>query len=290
MKVLVIGSSGFIGKVLVERLLSEGHEVEAWDRRPCPAKPGLTVRTVDLLKPHPLPTPEGQPWDGAFHLAGHTIPGITWSREMVMENLTMTARVFDHLAEHAHGCRAIFASSGFVYAPAGEPLAEESRLSPIHPYALSKQLGEAWALSHREDLRVFVVRPFNQIGPNMPKGLLVPDLLDRIQSGESPILMLGRDDLRDFLDWRDAMDAYMAMLNVDAPSGRIWNLCSGKASLVSSLVSGFLDALGMTTKVTFADPTRTFLVGDPARLISDTGWRPRRSMKEMVEGVLQQSL
>jgi nucleoside-diphosphate-sugar epimerase len=40
MKVLVIGSSGFIGQALVARLLAEGHEVEAWDRREGEARPG----------------------------------------------------------------------------------------------------------------------------------------------------------------------------------------------------------------------------------------------------------
>ena len=126
MKVLVIGSSGFIGQALVSRLLAEGHEVEAWDRRPGAPLPGQTLRTVDLLGTASLPMPEGRPWEAAFHLAAHAVPGITWTRERVLQNLTMTARVFDHLAEHAPGCRAIFASSAFVYAPTREPLREDA--------------------------------------------------------------------------------------------------------------------------------------------------------------------
>ncbi|MDP1832893.1 MAG: hypothetical protein Q8K67_12600 [Geothrix sp.] len=43
-----------------------------------------------------------------------------------MQNLTMTARVFDHLAEHAPGCRAIFASSAFVCAPTPDPVREDA--------------------------------------------------------------------------------------------------------------------------------------------------------------------
>ena len=287
MKVLIIGSSGFIGQALVSRLLAEGHEVEAWDRRPGESRAGLTLRTVDLLGPAPLPLPEDRPWEAAFHLAAHAVPGIAWTRALVMENLTMTARVFDHLADQAPGCRAIFASSAFVYAPSGRPVGEDAPLGAIHPYALSKQLGEAWALSHRDALRVFVVRPFNQIGPGMPRGLLLPDLLDRIRSGESPILMRGRNDLRDFLDWRDAMDAYLAMLTVDAPSGRIWNLCSGRATPVSDLVREVLDAMHRPTDIRFLDPTQEALIGDPALLMRETGWRPRRSLRDTVETILE---
>ena len=79
-------------------------------------------------------------------LVPHVVPGITWTRELVMQNLAMTARAFDHLAEHAPGCRAIFASSAFVYAPTPDPVREDAPFGSIHPYALSKQLGEAWKL------------------------------------------------------------------------------------------------------------------------------------------------
>ena len=289
MKVLVIGSSGFIGQALVAKLLAEGHEVEAWDRREGEARPGLTLRTVDLLGPAPLPRSEGKPWEAAFHLAAHAVPGITWTRDLVMQNLAMTARAFDHLAEHAPGCRAIFASSAFVYAPTRDPAREDAPLGSIHPYALSKQLGEAWALSHRNELRVFIVRPFNQVGPGMPQGLLVPDLLARIRAGEAPLKMRGRNDLRDFLDWRDAMDAYLALLTVDAPSGRIWNLCSGRATPVAELVREVLNALHLSTEVNFADPAQEALVGDPTRLMQDTGWSPRRSLRDTVAAILSES-
>ena len=287
MKVLVIGSSGFIGQTLVSRLLAEGHEVEAWDRREGIARQGLTMRTVDLLGPTPLPRPEGPPWEATFHLAAHAVPGITWTRDLVMQNLTMTARVFDHLAEHSPGCRSIFTSSAFVYAPSREPKREDAPLGSIHPYALSKQLGEAWALSRRNDLRIFVVRPFNQIGPGMPQGLLVPDLLARIRSGEGPVRMLGRNDFRDFLDWRDAMDAYVALLSVDAPSGRIWNLCSGRSTPVSELVTEVLNALNLPLEVHFADPAQEVLVGDPTRLTIDTGWKPQRRLRDTVKAILE---
>ena len=287
MKVLVVGSSGFMGQALISRLLDEGHEVEAWDRREGAVKPGLTFRIVDLIDPVALPLPEGRPWDAAFHLAAHAVPGITWTSQLILENLTMTARVFDHLAEHARGCRAIFLSSAFVYAPKREPVSEDDPLGFVHPYALSKQLGESWVLGKRKDLRVFLVRSFNQIGPGMAPGLLIPDILAQIRSGESPLLMHGRNDIRDFLDWRDAIDAYLKLLTVDAPSGRVWNLCSGKATPVSDLVQEILTALHLNTDIVFGNSDQEFLVGNPTRLTNDTGWSPKRTLSETVQAVLQ---
>src|SRR5262245_18899872 len=170
-RVLVIGASGFIGRALVERLLAEGCTVDAWDRRGGPAAPRLRRSAVDLLADAPLPAPDAAPWDVAFHLAAHSLPGMPWTRELVLENLAMTARVVEHLSTTAAGCRTIVASSAQVYAPSDEPLREHSAIGPLHLYGLSKQLCEDWALSARQRLRLQIVRAFNQIGPGMPQGL-----------------------------------------------------------------------------------------------------------------------
>ncbi|WP_243301691.1 NAD-dependent epimerase/dehydratase family protein [Geothrix oryzisoli] len=285
MKVLVVGGSGFVGRALAARLLEAAHEVEIWDRTPQAGAPGLSCRSVDLLGNGALPAPDGRPWDAAIHLAAYSVPGMTWTQDLVMANLRMTARVFDHLAVKAPGCKAIFASSAFVYAPAPQPLKETDPLGSTHPYALSKHLGEVWALSLRTSLNVVIVRPFNLIGPGMAAGLLVPDLLERIQSGENPLRMQGRDDIRDFLDWRDAVEAYRHLLDLDAPSGSVWNLCSGRPTRVSDLVRALVQAHGLDRSILFANPGVETLVGDPSRLMAATGWSPRFTLEDTARAI-----
>lgn len=285
MKILIVGGSGFIGRALTARLLDAGHEVESWDRAQGREAPGLKARAVDLLGDTQLPGPEGRAWDAAVHLAAYSVPGMAWTQDLIMANLRMTARVFDHLAETAPGCRSIFASSAFVYAPSESPLGEDAPLGSEHPYALSKRLGETWALNHRTTLQTYVVRPFNLIGPGMAPGLLVPDLLARIRGGEDPIRMQGRDDIRDFLDWRDATEAYFRLIELDAPSGSIWNLCSGRPTRVSELVHTLLQSLGPDRRVVFPDATVQTLVGDPSRLMRDTGWAPRHALAETLAAI-----
>jgi len=289
MRVLVVGGSGFIGRALTTRLLQDGHQVEVWDLRPPTEAPGLCCRAVDLLGDQALPLPEPGPWDAAFHLAAYSVPGMAWTQDLVLANLRMTARVFDHLAATSPGCRAIFASSAFVYAPAGTPRDESAPLGSGHPYALSKRLSEVWALSLQHALNVLIVRPFNLIGPGMAPGLLVPDLLERIRNDESPVRMRGRDDRRDFLDWRDAIEAYLRLLEVDAASGTIWNLCSGRSTPVSELVHELMRAHGHEHPVLFSDPTVETMVGDPSRLMRATGWAPRFTLQESAEAIASAS-
>ncbi len=285
MKILVVGGSGFVGRALTARLLEAGHDVEIWDRAPQAGAPRLRCQAVDLLGNDALPDPDSKPWDAAIHLAAYSVPGMTWTQGLVMANLRMTARVFDHLAARAPGCKAIFASSAFVYTPGSQPIKETDPLGSAHPYALSKRLGEVWALSWQASLKVFIVRPFNLIGPGMATGLLVPDLLDRIHRGENPLRMQGRDDIRDFLDWRDAVEAYLHLLDLDAPSGSVWNLCSGRPTRVSDLIRALVQAHGLERSIQFADSEVAFMVGDPARLRAATGWSPRFNLEDTARAI-----
>lgn len=280
-KILVVGCSGFVGRHLARHLVSMGHEVEGWSRQPGSCGEAQRHRAVDLLGDTDLPGPEGAPWDVVFHLAGHTQPGLVWTRARILENLRMTARVFDHLTDLARGCRVIYTSSAHVYAPSSHKLTEESPLGPGHPYGLSKRLCEDWALARVDALQVQIVRPFSQLGPGLPTGLMVPQLFERVRARPEVIRMQGRDDRRDYLDIRDALKAYEALMTVAAPSGSVWNLCSGRETRVSELVRSILDHLGLSTPVHFDDPGVECFLGDPARLTGATGWVPRYSLNDI---------
>lgn len=289
LKILVIGSSGFIGQALIPRLLEVGQQVEAWSRRGGRTEGPLRSVAVDLLNAPALPVPQDGPWDAAFLLAAHAVPGQPWTSDLVMENLRMTSRALDHLADHAPGCRVLFTSSAQVYALAPGQRQETDAVAPLHPYGLSKQLSEDWAQSKRNALDLQIIRPFNQIGPGMPEGLLIPDLLAKLASGSPTIAMRGRDDTKDFLDWRDAMDAYLALLEVQAPSGSVWNLCSGREIRVSALIGELQAAAGDRREVTFADARNEALVGNPSKLMKATGWSARRTLADTSRAIVEAS-
>lgn len=208
--------------------------------------------------------------------------------EGVIENLSMTARVIDHLRDVSPGCRTVLVSSAHVYAPSERPHREDDPLRPRGDYGLSKLLCEDWGRARTsEELPIAIVRPFNQVGPGMPKGLLVPDLLARLREGRPVLEMRGRDATRDFLDVRDGARALVALIESDWLPGATFNLCSGRPLRVSEWIAAVLAHLGETREVRFADPAPDTLVGDPSRLRAATGWRPEHTIEQTVAYLLE---
>jgi len=304
---LVVGGTGFIGRRIVERFAREGAFVESWGRTPPSAGAALgpspkralegsarvTQRAVDLLGDDPLPEPPPGGWDLVVHLAGYSRPRHFESHADVLDTVRMMVRVLRHLEHVAPGCRFILNSSGYVYSPSAVPHVETDPTHPQGQYALSKLLCEEIALLHRDRLDVTVVRAFNLLGPGMPEGLLVTDFmrtLERLPTQGVPtgrIVMAGRNSWRDFLDIRDAVDAYSALAKLQCESGTVFNLCSGRPTRVAEILGAIQGMLGLELQIEFQDPAEEQLLGDPARLCEATGWAPRHILVETVESLVE---
>jgi GDP-4-dehydro-6-deoxy-D-mannose reductase len=138
------------------------------------------------------------------------------------------------------------------------------------------------AMHRRGELRVTVARPFNLVGPGLRPGFAPSDFVAQacaIRDGRSgPELRVG--DLtprRDFVDVRDAVRAYVALLERADLAGRAFNVATGRAVAVRSVLDLALAATGVSAAVA-VDPARVRAVdvpeqaGDPGALREATGW------------------
>jgi nucleoside-diphosphate-sugar epimerase len=272
-RILVQGAAGFLGRHLVDHLLASGHEVDGWTRQ-----------TADLRDRRNFADKRG-PWDAAVHLAGHAVPGPTWNPAWKRENVEIAMNVFEHIADVSPGIRVVFASSARVYADRSEPHREDEPLAPSTEYGLSKKDAEESARRFSRELDIQIVRPFQQIGPSMPKGLLLPELQDRLSAGTGPIEMRGPDNTIDVVDVRDGVRGIAALLTVDAPSGEAWNLSSGLPRRVSELARGLCARLEIDREVRFATGATSSLVGNPAKLQAASGWTRVRSLDDTLDWI-----
>lgn len=291
-RLLVTGLSGFVGQHLQRYL--EGHRT--WELvQPC--------ASYDLLNAEDMQRccAEARA-DAVIHLAGQTfVPEAFRDPAHTLQvNLLGTLNLLQALKTTGFSGTFLYISSGDIYGLLDEsclPVAENQSPRPRNPYAVSKVSAELLCLqwSFVEPWRIMVARPFNHIGPGQSEAFVVPSIarqLVRIRNGwQEPVLELGDIDVtRDFLDVRDVLAAYLALLECGR-SGEIYNVCSGREQRVRDLIEELVRLAGVQVEIRQA-PERMRraeqrrVVGSAAKLQKETGWKPGISITESLQAVL----
>jgi nucleoside-diphosphate-sugar epimerase len=157
LRILVTGGAGYIGSVLVPKLLARGHEVRVLDRMfwglpQYAGQPGVELVNADVRR-----IPEGvlDGIDAVDHLAGFSNdPTAEYSPEA---NWQMNAVATETIARlcHAAGVRRfVFGSSCSLHDGAEDVetlLDEHAALAPRGAYATSKRYSEEALLSQQDD-------------------------------------------------------------------------------------------------------------------------------------------
>jgi len=251
---------------------------------------GVEPLFLDLQDPHAVATLPRN-WDGVIHLAGASIPSLFSTTAPVLLNLEITLNLLERLQDS----RVLLVSSCHVYGPSERLQREDDPIVPQGRYGLSKHLVEQLASHYRGRLDIRVARPFNHLGTGLRPELMVPSLLRRLtalpKQEATPVLMAGWNSTRDFIDVRDVVSAYLAILELDRPIHSTFNVCTGKASSIQTVVQEVLDLLGHSREIQFQGQPNSsddipFLVGDPSRLQAATGWTPRYNLTDSLKTML----
>ena len=291
--VLVTGAAGFVGRFMVDALKDDfdvvglGHEPRPHD---FPASAAWTE--ADLLEPRLL-CDLPRRYFAVIHLAGHTVPSAFKGESAVLQNVSMT----QNLLEWVDAERFLLASSALVYGPGQTPKTEDSPIRPQGMYGRSKQQCEEVLQSYRSQVSIRIARPFNHIGPGMQPDLAIPSIVRRVKAarGQSgPIAMLGQDSIRDFVDVRDVVAAYRALIELDDPVHDAFNVCTGRPTSIRTVVQTALDICGLNREIRFAEATlsaddTSCLVGDPSLLTQTTAWAPQFSLEASICDMLETS-
>ncbi|MGQ9465426.1 MAG: NAD-dependent epimerase/dehydratase family protein [bacterium] len=167
MRISIIGSSGFIGRFLVKKLIENNHEVVGLDMHPTPAS---AVRYVHIIGNF-LNTDDVKRICENSSLvialaAKHHDFGIT-KEEYFKVNVGGTINLLECMAQQ-HIKKLIFYSSVAVYGTQTEPTTEESPLIPDTDYGKSKLAAEneilRWAKEDKERCAI-IIRPTVVFGP-----------------------------------------------------------------------------------------------------------------------------
>ena len=288
---LLTGASGFVGRHMAEALVRRGDQVVALDRGEdfnLPAE--VEPLVMDLQDPASLAALP-RAWDGVIHLAGASIPSHFSTPAPVTFNLEITLNLLEHLRDS----KVLLVSSCHVYAPSDQRRQETDPIVPQGRYGLSKHLIEQLAPHYQGHLDLRVARPFNHLGPGQRPELVVPSLLRRLASAaktdRSPIQMAGWNSIRDFIDVRDVASAYLAILDLELPAQRTYNVCTGRSTSIADVVRTVLEIQCVEREIQFqGSPNSTddipYLVGDPTRLSEAAGWTACHSLTDSLRTMM----
>lgn len=285
MKVLVTGSSGFLGSWFLDYFLrdqgtSPGHDVWGVDIVPHPS--GLPMDVQDM-----------EEWlrdfeedvDLAIHLAA-PVGGrmkIEFDPMFNADAFRLDSVFFRWAVRHAK--LAIYPSSSAIY-PASlqgslnPMLLHEGHISVANPnwgapdelYGFSKLAGEmmAYKAATKHGLPVLCIRPFSGYGPGQSFDYPVPSILARAIAREDPLTVWGGSQTRDFVFVTDIVEATMARVAAGVSGFEVMNISSGIGVSFPEIAQLAAKAVGYEPAVV-TDPSKPVGVmhrrGDPQRML-----------------------
>ena len=224
MNILVTGGCGFVGTVLTEQLLRDGHQITVVD----------TQWFGNHLKPHPKLLNLKQdsrlvddiPLKGievVIHLANiANDPGVEMNPTLSWEVNVLASQQLADRAVRAGVKQFIFASSGSVYGVKDDPqVTEDLELVPISAYNKTKMVAERVLLSYADVMQIHCIRPATVCGysPRMRLDVSVNMLtMQALKNGTMTVF--GGDQTRPNIHIDDMVRVYQHFLaKPELPSG-----------------------------------------------------------------------
>ncbi|SDL91066.1 UDP-glucose 4-epimerase [Nonomuraea maritima] len=293
MRVLVTGGAGFIGSNLVDRLLSDGHEVDVVDDLSSGKAENLAaaqtsdhfrLHVLDILDPElPSLMAERQP-EVVCHLAAQISvrKSVADPVHDARVNVQGTTSVLA-AAREARTRKVVFASSVAVYGrPAAIPVPGDAPTDPRSPYAAAKLSGETYLSAFRalHGIEYTTLVLSNVYGPRQsPEGEagVVAIFTDALLNGTPTVVYGDGSQTRDYIFVDDVVDAFARACGQEG-DGRRFNLGTGIQTTDRRLHSLIADAAGAPDKPGFAPPRLGDLPAmavDPAHAHEGLGWQPR---------------
>ena len=272
MRIVVTGSAGLVGSLLVKRLRARGDDVVPFDLRD-PHHPrdvldaAAVARAVDGV-------------DGVVHLAA--VSRVAWGEAhpamCQAVNADGTGVLVGAALASAGRPWLVLASSREVYGNAGDgPVPEDRSLRPVNAYGRSKCCAEAIVAA--ADLPTAILRLSSVYGgPRDHPDRVVPSLTWRALEG-LPLVVTGTDAFFDFTHVEDTVAGLIAALDRLAAERRpqpALNLATGTATTLGALAE-MVVAVTESRSSIVAAPRRGFDVagyrGSTERARRHLGWR-----------------
>ncbi|MFX0083690.1 MAG: GDP-mannose 4,6-dehydratase [Candidatus Hodarchaeota archaeon] len=311
-RVLITGISGFAGSHLAEQLLDLGCEIHGTIRRHAVPmheniehlRGKIFLHEADItsaerilgifeeVRPHAV-----------FHLAAESFVPTSF-REPVRvsyNNVIGTIKIFEAARRFDDDLESLqVACSSEQYGlvdPSEIPVTEDLKKNPFRPrsvYGITKVATEqiAWLYHNSYNVPSIITRGFNHEGPRrgiqFATSVIHRQIVEILNKQRENIIIGNPNAIRDFTHVKDTVNAYI-LVSERKNYGEPYNVCSGKGISIADYVKLAKKIYNLPVDV-LVDPTRMrpsevpLLIGRNDKIMKDIGWRPVRSIIDIIEG------
>jgi len=296
MKLLVAGGAGYLGSVLIPRLLDRGYEVDVvelfWFGNSLPDQVGILNKDIFSLTVEDL-----RHYDQVIFLAG--LSNDPMAEYSPSKNFVLNAAApayLGYIAKNAGVKRYIYASSCSVYGYTENELYDETRhVSSSYPYGISKLQGEQAALQLMGDnFSVISLRKGTISGysPRMRLDLIVNTMF-KTAVRDGLITVNNPSIWRPILSIDDAATAYVRAVEANAKISGVFNLASGNYTVgeVADIVRNRLDeqlALRIQLNIKHIQDFRNYKVSTE-KAANVLSFHPTGNVKSIVDNLIENS-
>lgn len=261
MKILIIGSKGFIGSHCVDYFKSKGFEVFQADVNESLETNYYQIETHN--SDFSLPFKENQ-FDVCINASGSAHVGFSFenpSKDFEL-NVVNVQKIVVAIRDYTPNCKLINFSSAAVYGnPQFLPITENSACKPLSPYGFHKLQSELLLTEYHKffGLNTCSLRVFSAYGPRLKKQLFW-DLYQKTIQGEVVTLFGSGSETRDFIYIDDLMQIMDLVIQHSSFEGSIYNVGSNQEIAIAEAAQIFLKEFSPDKKVEFNGKVK---VGDP---------------------------
>ncbi len=301
MKILVTGAAGYIGSVVTELLVGEGHTIVGLDNLSSGHRqavhPNAKFVLLDLLDAEGLQALfAAEKFEAVVHLAAKSLVEESLRNPGIFFQVNVSGGINLLEAMIAHDVkRMVFSSTAATYGqPEHIPIVEDSPKNPVNAYGESKLAFERIMAWYRRSYGLCHVslRYFNAAGAteergewHVPETHLIPIVFEAALGTREALKLYGTDwdtpdgtCIRDYIHVVDIARAHLlALEQIDTLGARAYNLGHGSGYSNLQVIETVRKVTGREVKVVPAARR----AGDPATLIASSelirrelNWQP----------------
>lgn len=310
-KYLITGIGGFVAQHFLDYLESLGEKAQILgiDLNPYTPKKEynhLTIasKAIDLLDSDAVERSviEFNP-QYILHLASFSSVAFSWKNPTLSfkNNVNIFLNLMEVVRRYELQSRILSIGSSEEYGNVNQeniPLKETLRLDPVSPYAVARVSQEMLSKLYADSLgtNVIMTRSFNHIGPGQTENFVIPSFVKQIVEaklrGESRLEMqVGNlEIIRDFLDVRDVVRAYYALLH-KGRVGSVYNVCGGRPVRLFDILKLIGEMVGVEVLPSicqaFIRPNDNMvIVGDNSKIKEELGWNVTYELKDSIKDII----